>query len=65
MKTSNQIITINSLPPDWVKRGEKYPPNWLKKYFPKKWEDEFMIYGDPIEYIKYHLLEEMLEKERK
>ena len=46
-------VIINPLLPLWVRNGEKRPPECMKKYFPKEWEEEFMKYGDPSEVGKY------------
>jgi len=47
------VIIVNREVPLWVKRGQKRPPQWLRDWFPNRWEKELMTYGKPGEIGKY------------
>lgn len=53
------FIIINPIPPIWYQMGEKRPPEWMRKYFPKAWEKELFQYGSPGEVGKYFAEETM------
>jgi hypothetical protein len=57
------VIIFNPPIPDWVRLGEKRPPNWMRKYFPEAWEHEFIRYGEPEEVGKYYG-EELMKRMR-
>jgi hypothetical protein len=57
------IVIINPAVPEWVKRGDARPSEWLKKYFPNEWEDQLITYGSTFEVGKY-FAEEIMRSAR-
>jgi hypothetical protein len=53
------VIIVNPVPPEWVRCGERRPPEWMHRFFPEAWEREFIQFGDPREVGKYFAEETM------